>query len=132
MHGRKARPAASNAFTACGSLGSTLGQWCMYRQPRSQRKHLISVITAKRPPQRQSDRGRSDVATKLTRIKNVQSKAPSDLAMLEIAPKIKFQPKSRQHRPITCISAPGQSLANCPMFGISPKAALGQARFIGF
>jgi hypothetical protein len=53
MHGRNTRAAASNAFTACGSLGSTLGQWCVYRQPRNWRKHPISVGIAKRPPQRQ-------------------------------------------------------------------------------
>jgi hypothetical protein len=62
MHGRNTRAAALNAFTACGSLGSTL--------------------------------------------KNVQFKAPADLAMLEITPKTKFQPKSRQHRPIMCIQGP--------------------------
>jgi hypothetical protein len=53
MHGRNTHAAALNAFSACGSLGSTLGQWCMYRQPRGRRKHLISVGIAKRPPQRQ-------------------------------------------------------------------------------
>jgi hypothetical protein len=49
--------AALNAFTACGSLGSTLGQWCMYRQPRSRRKHPISVGIAKHPPPRLEDFG---------------------------------------------------------------------------
>jgi hypothetical protein len=58
------------------------------------------------PATASSDRGRFDVAIKLTRIKNVQSKAPADLAMLEITPKTKFQPKSRQHRPIMCIQGP--------------------------
>jgi hypothetical protein len=33
------RAAASNAFTACGSLGSALG---VHRQPRSRRKHPVA------------------------------------------------------------------------------------------
>ena len=53
MHGRNTRAAASNVTTACGSLGSALGQSCMYRQPRSQAQHPISVAIARRPPQRQ-------------------------------------------------------------------------------
>jgi hypothetical protein len=78
----------------------------MYRQPRSRRKHPISVGIAKHLPPRQVIDADSDVAIKLTRIKNVQSKASADLATLEITPKTKFQPGSRQHRPVMCIQGP--------------------------
>src|SRR5262249_13646779 len=58
------------------------------------------------PATASSDRRKSDVAIKLTRIKNVQSKASADLATLEITPKTELQPRSRRHRPIMCIQGP--------------------------
>jgi hypothetical protein len=74
------------------------------------------------------DRGKSDVAIKLTCIKNVQSKAPADLAMLEITPKTKshvWMPHSRKDfferlgRVIGCGNVSGLS---CGCYG--PQAGM--------